>query len=88
MKTTLYQIAVFATLSIAALGSQAQSKNTTIQVDVDKIKNAKGMMACALFNVADGFPDVQAKSFQYVYVSINSGVAVVNSRMSLLALML
>ena len=33
------------------------------------------MMACALFNVADGFPDVQAKSFQYVYVSINSGVA-------------
>ena len=28
MKTTAYQIAVFATLSIAALGSQAQSKNT------------------------------------------------------------
>jgi uncharacterized protein (DUF2141 family) len=75
MKTTAYQIAVFATLSIAALGSQAQSIKTTIQVDVDKIKNAKGMMACALFNVADGFPDVQAKSFQYVYVSINSGLA-------------
>jgi uncharacterized protein (DUF2141 family) len=75
MKTTAYQIAVFATLSIAALGSQAQSKNTTIQVDVEKIKNSTGMMACALFNAADGFPDVQAKSFQYVYVPINSGVA-------------
>ena len=68
MKTTAYQIAVFATLSIAALSSQAQSKNTTIQVDVEKIKNATGMMACGLFNAADGFPDVQAKSFQYVYV--------------------
>ena len=75
MKTTAYQIAVFAALSIAALGSQAESKTTTIKVDVDKIKNATGMMACALFNVADGFPDVQAKSFQYVYVSINSGLA-------------
>jgi uncharacterized protein (DUF2141 family) len=75
MKTTLYQIAVFAALSIAALGSQAESKTTTIKVDVEKIKNATGMMACALFNGADGFPDVQAKSFQYVYVSINSGVA-------------
>ena len=29
MKTTAYQIAVFAALSIAALGSQAQSINTT-----------------------------------------------------------
>ena len=29
MKTTVYQIAVFATLSFAALGSQAQSINTT-----------------------------------------------------------
>jgi len=75
MKTTLYQIAVFATLSIAALGSQAQSIKTTIQVDVEKIRNATGMMACALFNTADGFPDVQGKSFQYVYVSINSGLA-------------
>ena len=75
MKTTAYQIAVFATLSIAALGSQAQSKNTTIKVDVETIKNATGMMACALFNAAAGFPDVQAKSFQYGYVSINSGVA-------------
>jgi uncharacterized protein (DUF2141 family) len=42
---------------------------------VEKIRNATGMMACGLFNAADGFPDVQAKSFQYVYVSINSGVA-------------
>ena len=75
MKTTAYQIAVFATLSIAALGSQAQSIKTTIQVDVEKIRNETGMMACALFNFVDGFPDVQAKSFQYVYVSINSGVA-------------
>jgi uncharacterized protein (DUF2141 family) len=75
MKTTLYQIAVFAALSIAALGSQADSKTTTIQVDAEKIRSTTGMMACALFNVADGFPDVQAKSFQYVYVSINSGVA-------------
>ena len=39
------------------------------------LRNATGMMACALFNAADGFPDVQAKSFQYVYVSINSGLA-------------
>lgn len=75
MKTTAYQIAVFAALSIAALGSQAESKTTTIKVDAEKIRNATGMMACALFNAADGFPDVQAKSFQYVYVPINSGVA-------------
>ena len=75
MKTTVYQIAVFAALSIAALGSQAESKTTTIKVDAEKIRSTTGMMACALFNVADGFPDVQAKSFQYVYVSINSGVA-------------
>jgi len=75
MKTTGYQIAFFATLSIAALGSQAESKTTTIKVDAEKIRNATGMMACALFNAADGFPDVQAKSFQYVYVPINSGVA-------------
>ena len=75
MKTTAYQIAVFAALSIAALGSQAESKTTTIQVDAEKIRSTTGMMACALFNVADGFPDVQAKSFQYVYVSINSGLA-------------
>ncbi len=75
MKTTAYQIAFFATLSIAALGSQAESKTTTIKVDAEKIRNATGMMACALFNAADGFPDVQAKSFQYVYVPINSGVA-------------
>ncbi len=75
MKTTAYQIAVFAALSIAALGSQAESKTTTIKVDAEKIRNATGMMACALLNATDGFPDVQAKSFQYVYVSINSGVA-------------
>lgn len=75
MKTTAYQIAVFAALSIAALGSQAESKTTTIQVDAEKIRSTTGMMACALFNVADGFPDVQAKSFQYIYVSINSGIA-------------
>ena len=75
MKTTAYQIAVFAALSIAALGIQAESKTTTIQVDAEKIRSTTGMMACALFNVADGFPDVQAKSFQYVYVSINSGLA-------------
>jgi uncharacterized protein (DUF2141 family) len=75
MKTIAYQIAVFAALSIAALGSQADSKTTTIQVDAEKIRSTTGMMACALFNVADGFPDVQAKSFQYVYVSINSGLA-------------
>ena len=75
MKTTAYQIAVFAALSIAALGIQAESKTTTIQVDAEKIRSTTGMMACALFNVADGFPDMQAKSFQYVYVSINSGLA-------------
>lgn len=76
MMFSRFSCAALAMLAFSSLVSNAATIDSTVRVEIDGLRNAKGDVGCLLFNSPDGFPESHSKAYNKMHAPVDGGNSV------------